>query len=101
MQWHEALQQIIEDRRQNIPVEDIAGAFHNGLAAGITQVALELCQRHDTRIVALSGGVLQNMLLVGLLKDRLEAAKLQVLFNQKVPANDGGISLGQAALACF
>jgi hydrogenase maturation protein HypF len=101
LQWHEALEQIIEDRRQNIPVEDIAGAFHNGLAAGITQVALELRERHETNIVALSGGVLQNMLLVGLLKDRLEAAKLQVLFNQKVPANDGGISLGQAALACF
>lgn len=101
LQWREALEQIIEDRRQNVPQPDIARAFHNGLAAGITQVALELSERHETNIVALTGGVLQNMLLVELLKDMLEAAKLQALFNQKVPANDGGISLGQAALACF
>ncbi len=48
-----------------------------------------------------SGGVFQNTLLLELLRPRLEAAGLRVWTNRLVPPNDGGISLGQAALAAF
>jgi hydrogenase maturation protein HypF len=51
--------------------------------------------------VALSGGCFQNRLLLELAVPRLEAAGFRVLLHRQVPCNDGGISLGQAALAHF
>lgn len=44
---------------------------------------------------------MQNIFLVELLKEGADKAGLNLLINEKVPANDGGISLGQAAMACF
>jgi hydrogenase maturation protein HypF len=49
--------------------------------------------------VALSGGVFQNLRLTQLLATGLQAAGLRVLVHRQVPPNDGGISLGQAAIA--
>jgi hydrogenase maturation protein HypF len=49
--------------------------------------------------VALGGGVFQNALLLTLLSDRLAAAGLRVLTARNLPANDGAISYGQAAVA--
>ena len=49
----------------------------------------------------LSGGVFQNELLLEDLKSLLEGGSLRVWTNRAVPSNDGGISLGQAALAAF
>ena len=49
--------------------------------------------------VALSGGVLQNDLLLGDLRDELVGSGLQIWINRVVPPNDGGVSLGQAAMA--
>jgi len=49
--------------------------------------------------VACSGGVFQNALLLGLVVDGLEAEGFRVLLHSRVPPNDGGISLGQAACA--
>jgi len=51
--------------------------------------------------VVLSGGVFQNELLLEDLKSMLAEGSLQVWTNHAVPPNDGGISLGQAALAMF
>ena len=51
------------------------------------------------RTVALSGGCFQNKPLLEQVKVRLEAAGVAVLIHAKVPANDGGLSLGQAAIA--
>ena len=49
--------------------------------------------------MVLSGGVFQNRLLVSETAARLRAARLRVLLNERLPANDGGISFGQAAVA--
>lgn len=51
--------------------------------------------------IALSGGVMQNDMLLGDINDALAAAKVEIWINQQVPANDGGLSLGQAAMAAF
>jgi hydrogenase maturation protein HypF len=99
--WQEALLAMMNDRLKNISPEDIAGAFHKGLALGMVQAALVLCEEHELDTVAFSGGVMQNMLLLDLLRQALGERKLHLLVNHQVPANDGGISLGQAALACF
>ncbi len=49
--------------------------------------------------VAVTGGVFQNRLLLVEVGDRLQAMGIQVLTHSKVPPNDGGLSLGQVAIA--
>lgn len=77
----------------------VAARFHNGIADAIAQVCARLCEESGLATVALSGGVFQNVLLISGVVRRLEDAGLRVLTHRQVPANDGGISLGQAAVA--
>jgi hydrogenase maturation protein HypF len=93
------LQAMIEDRLAGRPLPEIARAFHLGLAAVCAQAAVEIARREGIDTVVLSGGVFQNRLLLEGVAERLEGAGLAVWINREVPANDGGISLGQAALA--
>jgi hydrogenase maturation protein HypF len=96
-----ALEQIIHDRRRGRDVQEIALAFHTGLAAGVAQAALGICEQYALNTVVLSGGVMQNALLLRLLSDQLGTAGKTIWVNQRVPVNDGGISLGQAVLCAF
>ena len=93
------LQQIIEDRVRDRDVREIARAFHSGLANGVADAARSLSAALGVENIAVSGGVFQNDLLLGMLKDCLEGSGLQLMANHRVPSNDGGISLGQAAIA--
>ncbi|MEU8361559.1 carbamoyltransferase HypF [Nonomuraea sp. NPDC048882] len=77
----------------------IAGRFHNGVAAAISRSCVALRQATGLTAVALSGGVFQNALLLERTVQRLRAAGFRVLKHVRVPPNDGGISLGQAAVA--
>jgi hydrogenase maturation protein HypF len=58
-----------------------------------------LAERHGLTVVALSGGVFQNMLLLDRVVGRLATRGFRVLVHSRVPCNDGGISLGQAVVA--
>ena len=89
---------LIEDRLTGRPVPQIARAFHRGLAAILATTAETIASREGLDTVALSGGVFQNRLLLEETAARLAGAGLAVWINREVPANDGGISLGQAAL---
>jgi hydrogenase maturation protein HypF len=77
----------------------VAARFHHGVADAVGRVCLRLSEETGVRSVALSGGVFQNVLLLTGVVDRLERAGLRVLTHRQVPANDGGISLGQVAVA--
>jgi hydrogenase maturation protein HypF len=77
-----------------------AARFHAGLAASTVAVATEIASDRDLDTVALSGGVFQNARLTDLVATDLRAAGLRVLVHRLVPPNDGGISFGQAAIAC-
>jgi hydrogenase maturation protein HypF len=77
----------------------IAARFHRGVAAAIVEVCTALRETSGLGTVALSGGVFQNVLLLGHVVDRLEESGFRVLTHARVPPNDGGISLGQAAVA--
>jgi hydrogenase maturation protein HypF len=96
-------QALLGDLVERAPVPVIAARFHKGLAAVIVRMVVKLCRAQaddlPVRTVALSGGVLQNRVLLELLVDRLAATGLRVLTHSIVPANDGGLALGQAVIA--
>jgi hydrogenase maturation protein HypF len=60
-----------------------------------------MCEVHSLDTIVLSGGVFQNELLLADLCSRNVPGSLDIWTNSAVPANDGGVSLGQAALAAF
>jgi hydrogenase maturation protein HypF len=77
----------------------IAGRFHLSLAQGLKEICSKIRERTGLNLIALSGGVFQNGLLLGHLKTRLDQQGFEVLTDRLVPPNDGGLSLGQAAIA--
>ena len=95
------LERIARDRFLGHDVGRIARAFQQGVAQGLADAASQLCEIHGVDTIVLSGGVFQNELLLEDLRSAWSVTPLQVWTNQLVPPNDGGISLGQAALACF
>jgi hydrogenase maturation protein HypF len=92
--------EVAQDRIRGRDVREIARSFHRGIAEGLCDALKEISSTHGLDTVVLSGGVFQNELLLEDLKPLL-AGSLQVWTNHAVPPNDGGISLGQAALAAF
>ena len=89
----------VSDRLAGRDPAAIAGRFHQSLARGLTDMCLLLREKTGLNLVALSGGVFQNGLLISSLKSRLEQQDFEVLTHSLVPPNDGGLSLGQAAVA--
>jgi hydrogenase maturation protein HypF len=95
------LDAIIGDRLRGRNVSEIARAFQRGIAEGLADAIASLVSTHRTNTVVLSGGVFQNELLLNDLKSLWEGEGLRIWTNHAVPCNDGGISLGQAALAAL
>jgi hydrogenase maturation protein HypF len=99
LDWRPALRAVIEARLEGQTVAAIAHGFHAGLAKGISQGVATLCAEHQVRTVVLTGGVFQNQLLLSNVNELLTGRGLTVWINHAVPAGDGGLSLGQAAIA--
>ena len=93
--WRPLIEALREDLKKGAPRGTIAAKFHNALADWIVRVA----RRMAARQVTLSGGVFQNGYLTERTAALLEARGIAVYTHQRVPANDGGIALGQAVLA--
>lgn len=96
MDWRPMVRAIQEDLRTGIAPALIAVRVHLALADTVHRVA----QRAGLPRVVLSGGCFQNGLLVELIRGRLAGAGFDVFTHRAVPPNDGGLSLGQAAVAC-
>jgi hydrogenase maturation protein HypF len=91
---------IINDRLAGRDCREIAAAFHAAVAAATVEQIVQLAEQRHLRYVACSGGVFQNELLWRLIIERLaEHPELRLITNSAVPVNDGGIALGQAAIA--
>jgi hydrogenase maturation protein HypF len=95
------LQSVAADRVKGRSAEGIARAFQRGIAHGVADAVKTLVSTQKIDAIVLSGGVFQNELLLEDLKDELQDTSLQLWTNRAVPANDGGISLGQAAIAAL
>jgi len=87
---------IVDEVKRSIDPSAISARFHNSLARAIARMALKMREATGLSEVVLSGGVFQNHLLMGRTVDLLEQADFKAYIHQKVPANDGGIALGQA-----
>jgi len=90
---------IVGDIEQGVPTDIIAGRFHATMAALLAATCRQVREKTGLNIVALSGGVFQNRLLLERLMALLEGMAFQVYINRRVPPNDGGLSLGQLAIA--
>lgn len=100
LDWRPLLSHIIADRLAGRDPSEISAAFHATLALATVEQATLLCRQYKLNRIAFSGGVFQNDLLWELLRERLsEYPNIQPLTNSAVPVNDGGVSLGQAAVA--
>lgn len=90
-------QAALKDLRNGLDHGRMAMRFHKGLAQTVADAALRLVHSGQARAVALSGGCFQNALLLDLTCRAL--GDVPVLLHTKVPANDGGLALGQALIA--
>lgn len=101
MDFRPLLEAVVRDRLAGREVGEIARAFQGGVAVGLCDALRVLCREQGIDTVVLSGGVFQNELLLSDVKALLREERVEVWTNRLVPPNDGGISLGQAALAAF
>lgn len=90
---------IFDHLAQGEPPARIAARFHIGFCAEVADLATDLARGLGLAQVALSGGVFQNRLVLEGVVGRLRGEGLVPLTHRQVPSNDGGLSLGQAAIA--
>ncbi|WP_072775966.1 carbamoyltransferase HypF [Marivita hallyeonensis] len=89
--------EVMHDRDAGVSIEAMAMRFHTGVAQSFAAVARHVVKTGRAQAVALSGGCFQNALLLDLMIEAL--GDVPVLLQTKVPANDGGLALGQALVA--
>ncbi|MDW8396498.1 MAG: carbamoyltransferase HypF [Anaerolineae bacterium] len=95
------LSAILSDVRGGVPLPLVAARFHTTLAQALAVVCMRLRATRGLNVVALSGGVFQNLVLTEQVVASLEAEGFEVLVHRQVPPNDGGLALGQAASAAM
>jgi hydrogenase maturation protein HypF len=93
--WEPIVRAILEDAASGRETGEISARFHNALAEGITAAARAIGEE----AVVLSGGCWQNAYLLTRTVRLLRASGHRPYWHQRVPPNDGGIALGQAAAA--
>ena len=93
------VRQAARDVARGVPGPVVAARFQHGIVALIRDGCAAIRDRHGLEVVALSGGVFQNVAVLGGAVAALEAHGFRVLTHTRVPCNDGGISLGQAVVA--
>ena len=89
---------VVEDLQARVGAGRVSGGFHRWVADATLAAARHARDSTGLSSVALSGGVFQNRLLVELVVPDLEQSGFEVLRHRQIPPNDGGISLGQAAV---
>ncbi len=95
------VEQLITDIQKGTAGSVISAKFHNTLAASLLDMARAARESTKLDTVTLSGGVFCNRYFANRLIKLLKDSGFCVLFNREVPSNDGGISLGQAAIAAY
>ncbi len=90
--WQPMILALIEDAQNQVPVGEISAKFHNTLVEALMAIATEVGEER----IALTGGCFQNRYLTERAVARLREQGFRPYWHQRIPPNDGGISLGQA-----
>ncbi|MGD9174520.1 MAG: carbamoyltransferase HypF [Desulfobacterales bacterium] len=90
---------VVQDIQNGMSPADISIRFHRTLIVLFGEICATIRRDYDLNRVVLSGGCFQNSLLLKGLIGQLEAQHFEVFAHRQVPANDGGIALGQALVA--
>jgi hydrogenase maturation protein HypF len=93
------LLEIVKSLRNGVSLPIISARFHNSLVETAVAICQQIRQQQGINQVALSGGVWQNITLLTKTIHALEKQNFTIYFHQKVPTNDGGVALGQIAIA--
>ena len=97
--WRELLAAIIDARLRGAQTPIVARAFHRSLARATASAIAAIAASPGIGVAVCSGGTFQNALLVADLRAELQSRGIELWLNHQVPPGDGGLSLGQAALA--
>jgi hydrogenase maturation protein HypF len=89
---------VVADLRARVSIQTIAARFHNSIVQMVCKICLQIKNAHGLVDVALSGGVWQNVYLLKRTTSLLQKHGFHVYLHRQVPANDGGLALGQAAI---
>jgi len=101
IQVRTAIESLIKDSLNGIPIPIISARFHNGIVKMVYDICVRLREKSGLNTVALSGGVWQNRFILTRTLKMLREDNFEVLIHRQVPANDGGLALGQAAIAAW
>ncbi|GAC1380444.1 MAG: carbamoyltransferase HypF [Acidimicrobiales bacterium] len=93
------LRELLEGREARVGAAELAAGFHEALGRGAASLAIELAQSEGIDAIVLTGGVFQNARFSEVVEEEIAKAGIRVLTHALVPPNDGGISVGQAAIA--
>jgi hydrogenase maturation protein HypF len=93
------IRRAVEDLLASVSPSVVSAKFHNAVTNLICSIAIRVRDEQRLNRVALSGGVFQNIFLLRNTCDALTRTGFDVFTHSRVPTNDGGISLGQAAVA--
>jgi len=93
--------QLVNDTKKERDVSVLSTKFHNTLSIALLAMAKRARDSTKLNTIALSGGVFCNRYLTNRLIKQLKQNNFRALFNQAVPANDGGLSIGQAAITAY
>jgi hydrogenase maturation protein HypF len=94
-----SFEHMLSDLDNNVPVSEIAARFHNTIVDVICKSVKKISQEYGLKKVALSGGTFQNRIILEQSEKRLTADGFEIYSQSSIPSNDGGIALGQLAIA--
>jgi hydrogenase maturation protein HypF len=90
---------VVADQARGLEAGEISAKFHNTVGRAIVKGVIYAAELSGLRDVALSGGTFQNRYLTELVIGELLSHRFNVYYHRNVPANDGGLALGQVAVA--
>ena len=99
--WGPLWTSLLADLRAGVARGTIAARFHMGLVQALADLTTQIATQASIHRIVLSGGVMQNRFLQQHLTANLTGCGFRVLHQRKLPANDGGVSLGQACIAAY
>ena len=97
--FEDTVREIVEDIKEGVPVADISAKFHNTIINVVFGVASMIRKETGLDKVVLSGGTFQNRYILQNVETILTLEGFKVYSQANIPSNDGGVALGQIAIA--